>query len=158
MSFLRTLSSLMRTREGLPGRSPIAPSQARLTLELFCDGLLEKKLQLVDTSILINPIKPWDGVSHKCTPTFPVRPQSGASSHAGPSHCLPSKLPSAAVEAPLPHHICLSSSISSALVPKRREEAPDRSKSTAVGPSPARSAARRPHVSPRAAMGEPSRN
>jgi hypothetical protein len=35
MSFLRTLSSLMRTREGLPGRSPIAPSQARLTLEFF---------------------------------------------------------------------------------------------------------------------------
>jgi hypothetical protein len=25
----------MRTREGLPGRSPIAPGQARLTLELL---------------------------------------------------------------------------------------------------------------------------
>jgi hypothetical protein len=53
----------MRTREGLPGRSPIAPSQARLTLELFCGGLPEKKLQLVDMSILINPIKPWAGMS-----------------------------------------------------------------------------------------------
>jgi hypothetical protein len=53
----------MRTREGLPDRSPIAPSQARLTLELFCDGLPEKKLQLVDMSILINPIKPWAGMS-----------------------------------------------------------------------------------------------
>jgi hypothetical protein len=53
----------MRTREGLPGRSPIAPSQARLTLELICGGLPEKKLQLVDMSILINPIKPWAGMS-----------------------------------------------------------------------------------------------
>jgi hypothetical protein len=53
----------MRTREGLPGRSPIAPSQTRLTLELFCDELPEKKLQLVGMSILINPIKPWAEMS-----------------------------------------------------------------------------------------------
>jgi hypothetical protein len=54
----------MRIREGLPSRSPIAPSQARLTLEFFCDGLPEKKLQLIGMSILINPINPWAGMSH----------------------------------------------------------------------------------------------
>ena len=43
----------MRTREGLPGRSPIAPGQARLTLEFLRDGLVEKKLQLVGMSILL---------------------------------------------------------------------------------------------------------
>jgi hypothetical protein len=32
-------------------------------LELFFDGLPEKKLQLVDMSTLINPIKPWTGMS-----------------------------------------------------------------------------------------------
>jgi hypothetical protein len=40
MSFLCTLSSLMCTREGLPSRSPIAPSQARLSLVflvMLCD-------------------------------------------------------------------------------------------------------------------------
>jgi hypothetical protein len=53
----------MRTREGLPDRSPITPSQAHLTLEFFCDGLPKKKLQLIGMSILINPIKPWAGMS-----------------------------------------------------------------------------------------------
>jgi hypothetical protein len=53
MSFLRTLSSLVRPREELPGRSPIAPSQARLTLEFLRDGLPEKKLQLIGISILL---------------------------------------------------------------------------------------------------------
>ena len=43
----------MRTREELPGRSPIAPGQARLTSELFADGLPEKKLQLIGMSILL---------------------------------------------------------------------------------------------------------
>jgi hypothetical protein len=52
-----------RTREGLPGRSPIDSSQARLTLKFFSDGLPEKKLQLVGMSILINPIKPWAEMS-----------------------------------------------------------------------------------------------
>jgi hypothetical protein len=62
-SFLRILSSLMRTREGLPGRSPIALSKTRLTLEFFfLNGLSEKKLQVIGMSILINPIKP--GISH----------------------------------------------------------------------------------------------
>jgi hypothetical protein len=63
MSFLRTLSSLMRTREGLPGRSLIAPSQARLTLKFLVMGFRKKKLQLVGMSILINPIKPRAGMS-----------------------------------------------------------------------------------------------
>jgi hypothetical protein len=60
-SFLRTLSSLVRTREELPGRSPIAPGQARLTLEFFRDGLPEKKLQLVDMSILLILLSPGRG-------------------------------------------------------------------------------------------------
>jgi hypothetical protein len=51
--FLHTLSSLVSTREELPGRSPITPGQARLTLEFFRDGLPEKKLQLVGKSILL---------------------------------------------------------------------------------------------------------
>jgi hypothetical protein len=58
ISFLRTLSSFMRTRDGLPGWSPITPSEARLTLEFFY-GLPEKKLQLIGMSVLINPIEPW---------------------------------------------------------------------------------------------------
>jgi hypothetical protein len=69
----------MRTREGLPGRSPIAPSQARLTLELFCDGLPEKKLQLVDMSILINPIKPWAGMSQRRTSIASLPPHAALS-------------------------------------------------------------------------------
>ena len=48
----------MRTREELPGRSPIAPGQARLTSELFADGLPEKKLQLIGMSILLILLSP----------------------------------------------------------------------------------------------------
>jgi hypothetical protein len=47
MSFLRILSSLMRTWGGFPGRSPIAAGQTRLTSEFFYDRISEKKLQLV---------------------------------------------------------------------------------------------------------------
>jgi hypothetical protein len=57
MSFLRTLSSLLRTREGLVGRSPIAPSQARLTLEFFMMGFQKRSCNLlvwVSLSILLN--------------------------------------------------------------------------------------------------------
>jgi hypothetical protein len=53
----------MCTREGLPGQSPIAPSQARLTLEFLVMGF-RKKLLLIGMSILIDPIKPWAGMSH----------------------------------------------------------------------------------------------
>jgi hypothetical protein len=42
MSFLRALPSLKRTQEGLPGRSPIAPSQASLTLEFLVMGFQKK--------------------------------------------------------------------------------------------------------------------
>ena len=42
----------------------IAPGQARLTLEFFRDWLPEKKLQLVDMSILSILLSPWAGVSH----------------------------------------------------------------------------------------------
>ena len=51
----------MRTREELPGRSPIALGQARLTLELFVDGLPEKKLQLIGMSILLILLSPGPG-------------------------------------------------------------------------------------------------
>ena len=45
-------------REELPGRSPIAPGQARLTLEFLRDGLPEKKVATCWYEYLINPIKP----------------------------------------------------------------------------------------------------
>ena len=51
----------MRPREELSGRSPIAPGQARLTLEFLRDGLPEKKLQLVGTSILLILLSPEPG-------------------------------------------------------------------------------------------------
>jgi hypothetical protein len=57
MSFLRALSSLMRTREGLSGRSPIAPSQARLTLKFFVMGFWKRSCNLlvrVSLSILLS--------------------------------------------------------------------------------------------------------
>ena len=51
----------MRLWEELPGRSPIAPGQAGLTLEFLRDGLPEKKLQLVSTSILLILLSPEPG-------------------------------------------------------------------------------------------------
>ena len=52
----------MRTRKELPGRLPIAPGQARLTLEFLRDGLPEKKLQLVGMSIILILLSLWAGV------------------------------------------------------------------------------------------------
>jgi hypothetical protein len=54
-SFMRTLSSLMRTRENLPVGHPsqIAPNQARLTWRFFRDRLPKKKMHLVDISTLL---------------------------------------------------------------------------------------------------------
>jgi hypothetical protein len=69
MSFLRTLSSLVRTWEELLGRSTIAPGQARLTLEFFGDELPEKKLQLIDMSILLILLSPRPG----CYILTPIR-------------------------------------------------------------------------------------
>ena len=51
----------MRPREELLDRSPIAPGQAHLTLEFLRDGLLENKLQLVGTSILLILLSPEPG-------------------------------------------------------------------------------------------------
>jgi hypothetical protein len=51
----------VRTREELSGRSPIALSQARLTSELFADGLPKKKLQLIGMSILLILLSPGPG-------------------------------------------------------------------------------------------------
>jgi hypothetical protein len=54
-SFVRTLSSLKRTRENfLVGHSSqIAPSQARLTWRFFRDRLPKKKMHLVDMITLL---------------------------------------------------------------------------------------------------------
>jgi hypothetical protein len=54
-SFMRTLSSLMRTRENFPVGHPsqIAPSQARLTWRFFRDRLPKKKMHLVDMVTLL---------------------------------------------------------------------------------------------------------
>jgi hypothetical protein len=49
--------ALCRTREGLPGRSPITPSQARLTLEFFLMVFRKRSCNLlvwVSLSILLN--------------------------------------------------------------------------------------------------------
>jgi hypothetical protein len=54
-SFMRTLSSLMRTRDNFPVGHPsqIAPSQARLTWRFFRDRLPEKKMHLIDMITLL---------------------------------------------------------------------------------------------------------
>jgi hypothetical protein len=54
-SFVRTLFSLMRTRENFPVGHPsqIAPSQARLTWRFFRDRLPKKKMHLVDMITLL---------------------------------------------------------------------------------------------------------
>ena len=64
----------MRPREELPGQSPIAPGQARLTLEFLRDGLPEKKLQLVGTSILLILLSPEPGC-YILTPLRDRRPR-----------------------------------------------------------------------------------
>ena len=61
-SFVRTLSSLMRTRENFPVGHPsqIAPSQARLTWRFFRDRLPKKKMNLVgmDTLLILLSLGP----------------------------------------------------------------------------------------------------
>jgi hypothetical protein len=61
-SFVRTLSSLMRTRENIPVGHPskIAPRQARLTLRFFRDRLPKKKMHLVgmDTLLILFSLGP----------------------------------------------------------------------------------------------------
>jgi hypothetical protein len=61
-SFVRTLSSLMHTRENLPDGHPsqIAPSQARLTWRFFQDRLPKKKMHLVgmDTLLILLSLGP----------------------------------------------------------------------------------------------------
>jgi hypothetical protein len=54
-SFVRTLSSLMRTRENFPVGHPsqIAPSQARLTWRFFRDRLPKKKMHLIGMITLL---------------------------------------------------------------------------------------------------------
>jgi hypothetical protein len=56
-SFVRTLSSLMRTRENFPNSHPsqIAPSQARFTWRFFRDRLLKKRMHLIgiDTILIL---------------------------------------------------------------------------------------------------------
>jgi hypothetical protein len=54
-SFVRTLSSLMRTRENFPVGHPsqIAPIQARLTWRSFEDRLPKKKMHLIGMNTLL---------------------------------------------------------------------------------------------------------
>jgi hypothetical protein len=60
--FVRTLSSLMRTRENFSVNHPsqIAPSQARLTWRFFRDRLPKKKIHLVgmDTLLILLSLGP----------------------------------------------------------------------------------------------------
>ena len=65
----------MRPREELPGRSPIAPGQARLTSELFTDGLPKKKLQLIGMSIILILLSPGPGcyINGGVVPSFTTK-------------------------------------------------------------------------------------
>jgi hypothetical protein len=65
-SFVRTLSSLMCTRENfLVGHpSQIAPSQTRLTWKFFRDRLPKKKMHLVDMSTLLIILSLGPGYHH----------------------------------------------------------------------------------------------
>jgi hypothetical protein len=90
-SFVRTLSSLMRTRENFPVGHPsqIAPSQARLTWRFFRDRLPKKKMHLVGMITLLillslGPGHPIPGarISHESSPTrskvFPYGTRAGS--------------------------------------------------------------------------------
>ena len=99
----------MRTREELPGRSPIAPGQARLTSELFADGLPEKKLQLIGMSILLILLSPGPGC-YILTPLRDRRPRRSIPSQERPllatSVCPePAHVP-CCVTTPDPHQPC----------------------------------------------------
>jgi hypothetical protein len=65
-SFVRTLSSLMRTRENFPFGHPsqIAPSQAHLTWRFFRDRLPKKKMHLVGMDTLLNILSLGPGNHH----------------------------------------------------------------------------------------------
>jgi hypothetical protein len=65
-SFVRTLSSLMRTQENFPVGHPsqIAPSQAHLTLRFFRDMLPKKKMHLVGMITLLILLSLRPGYHH----------------------------------------------------------------------------------------------
>jgi hypothetical protein len=71
-SFVRTLSSLMRTRENfLVGHpSQIARSQARLTWRFFWDRLPKKKMHLVSISNLLILVSLGSGYHHPPGPGY----------------------------------------------------------------------------------------
>ena len=99
----------MRPREELPGRSPIARGQACLTLEFLRDGLPEKKLQLVGTSILLILLSPEPGC-YILTPLRDRRPRRSIPSQERPllatSVCPePAHVP-CCVTTPDPHQPC----------------------------------------------------
>jgi hypothetical protein len=78
-SFVRTLSSLMHTRENFPVGHPsqIAPSQARLTWRFFRDRLPKKKMHLVGMNTLLILLSLGPGNHHPrgqdITVGFPLR-------------------------------------------------------------------------------------
>ena len=99
----------MRPREELPGRSPIDPGQARLTLEFLRDELPEKKLQLVGTSILLILLSPGSGC-YILTPLGDRRPRRSTPGQERPllatSICpVPAHVP-CCVTTPDPHQPC----------------------------------------------------
>jgi hypothetical protein len=71
-SFVRTLSSLMRTRENFPIGHPsqIAPIQARLTWRFFRDRLPKKEDAPYWCEYSINSIKPWARTSPSQGPRY----------------------------------------------------------------------------------------
>jgi hypothetical protein len=66
VSFVHTLSSLMRTRENFPVGHPsqIAPSQALLTWRFFRDRLPKKKMHLVGMNTLLILLSLGPGYHH----------------------------------------------------------------------------------------------
>jgi hypothetical protein len=64
---------LTHARPGRTSRSVTHRSKpSTLNFGVFSDGLPENKLQLIGMSILINPIKPWAGMSHGPTKLWSV--------------------------------------------------------------------------------------
>jgi hypothetical protein len=77
VSFVRTLSSLMCTRENSPIGHPsqIAPSQARLTWRFFRDRLSKKRMHLVGMDTLLILLSLGPGYHHPRDQDITAAPQ-----------------------------------------------------------------------------------
>jgi hypothetical protein len=88
-SFVRTLSSLMRTRENFPVGHPsqIAPSQAHLTWRFFRDRLPKKKMHLVgmDTLLILLSLGPGYPIpGSRISQSTPLRRPTSSSVNPNP--------------------------------------------------------------------------